>query len=158
MRLLVAITINVAREFYLLNYQFCYGFCSLTWNRTYNNKNVKISCSVHVPCFGNQVVSAGLESISKMLVANFWTKICWKSTLHWSQRQTHRMQFSAKRFSLGHLCPDLEQIATEFVFAWLVSIYSLVFQKKNSKEIYVGKKFDWFKIWYLLRTPLINLV
>ncbi len=32
--------------------------------------------------------------------------------------------------SLGHLCLDLEQIATVFIFAWVVSIYSLVFQKK----------------------------
>ena len=35
---------------------------------------------------------------------------------------------------LGHLCLDLEQIATEFIFAWLVSIYSLIIQKKNQKK------------------------
>ncbi len=42
--------------------------------------------------------------------------------------------------SLGHLAlekPNLEQIATEFIFVWLVSTYSLVLQKKNLK------KFTW---------------
>ncbi len=43
---------------------------------------------------------------------------------------------------LGHLAlekPNLEQIATEFIFVWLVSTYSLVPQKKKSKQIYMGE-------------------
>ncbi len=43
--------------------------------------------------------------------------------------------------SLGHLAlenPNLEQIATEFIFVWLVSIYRQVSQKKT-KEIYMGE-------------------
>ncbi len=43
-------------------------------------------------------------------------------------------------YSLGHLAletANLEQIATEFILVWLVSIYSVVPQKKNLK------KFTW---------------
>ncbi len=57
-------------------------------------------------------------------------------------------------YSLGHLAletANLEQIATEFILVRLVSIYSLVLQKKKSKELYMEEH---VKILTFLTTPL----
>ncbi len=60
---------------------------------------------------------------------------------------------NARLFSLGHLCLDLEQVAKECIFAWLVSIYSLVFQKKY---LWKSTRGNMYKNWCLLRTPSLT--